>query len=114
MTMEQALLSAIGSVTTALVFVCRLLWQKSEQCEQDRIDLRKKVEQLEGQYGAAKGELVAYQKCPQHSCPFKVVAVGGALLLLCLLGGCSALDRYERSYSLAYEGASVSLTLSPK
>lgn len=36
-----------------------------------------------------------------------------AILVLLLLGGCSALDRYERSYSLAYEGASVSVKLRP-
>lgn len=111
MTIEQLLLSALSAVTSALVYVARLLWIKSEQCEADRVALRREIEALKGEHGEAVGTLKAFEKCPQHACPFKVAAAVAVLFLF--LSGCSALDGYERSYSLAYEQASVSVKLKP-
>ena len=63
MTLEQALIAAIGSVTTALVWVAKLLWGKSEQCERDRNELRKEINKMKGDHGLAVGTLKAYEKC---------------------------------------------------
>jgi hypothetical protein len=71
MTFEAALITAIGAVTGALVFVCKLLWARSERCETDRIALRLRVESLEGLHGQARGELLGYKRCPLEDCPFR-------------------------------------------
>ncbi len=42
-----------------------------------------------------------------------IVLLGAALLAHCA-GGCANFDRYDRSYSLSYEGAKATVTLSPR
>jgi len=70
MTLENALLTAIGSVTSCLVFVVKLLWRKSEECEKDRRYLRQEIESLKSENGLATGKLQAFQSCPnQEQCP---------------------------------------------
>lgn len=71
MTVEHILLIGIGSVTSALVYVTGLLWQRSEQCEKDRRELRDEIEVLKHDYGVATGTLSAYKLCPERECPFK-------------------------------------------
>lgn len=71
MTPEQLLLAGISAVTAALCYVARLLWQRSEQCEKDRYELREEIEQLKSDHGTAKGTLIAYERCPTRECPFK-------------------------------------------
>ena len=71
MTPEQLLLSAITGVTSALVYVCRLLWNRSEQCEKDRTELRDEIEILKGEHGESTGELKSFRRCPSQVCPFK-------------------------------------------
>ena len=75
MTLEQALLTGISALTGALVFLFRILWQRSEVCEQDRVELRLRLERLEGDNGRAQGELKAVQNCRQDGCPFRVASV---------------------------------------
>ncbi len=43
-------------------------------------------------------------------------AIQLALALACSLfaGGCQHLDNYDRTYSISYEGAKASVTLSPR
>lgn len=72
MTLENALLAAIGSVTSALVIVVKVLWQRSEQCEKDRAELRIKIEEVKESAGKNQGLLLAYEMCPIHNCPFKI------------------------------------------
>lgn len=71
MTLEQALLTAIASVTTALVFVCKILWKRSDQCEADRRELRDEIEKLGVAHGVATGTLAVMQRCPMQTCPFR-------------------------------------------
>lgn len=71
MTLEQALIVAVSSVTGALCYVCSLLWQRSEQCERHRAELQERVQRLEGERGLAIGSLEAFERCPQPSCPFR-------------------------------------------
>lgn len=71
MTLEAILLSGISAVTGALCFVCRLLWARSEKCEEDRIAMRLTLEQLKEANGLAKGTLLSYQRCPADECPFR-------------------------------------------
>lgn len=71
MTLEAILLAGISSVTGALCFVCKLLWNRSEKCEEDRVKMRKVLEQLHQALGLSKGTLISYQRCPADECPFR-------------------------------------------
>lgn len=119
MTIEQILIGGIGAVTTALVFLFNLLWQRSEECEKDRRALRDEIEEVKAAAGVSTGTLKAFEKCPEKSCPFKVkhIALVVIIALILFVAGCSALDKYDRSYSFQYgEGehaAKVGVTLHP-
>lgn len=71
MTFEQALLTALSVVTSALCYLAKLLWAKGERCEADRIELRIRLERLEGEKGEATGTLKAFENCPAPGCPFR-------------------------------------------
>jgi hypothetical protein len=70
-TLETALLTALSGVVSALVFVCKLLWKRSEQCESDRRELREEMERVKESNGMANGRLEAFRMCPQAECPFQ-------------------------------------------
>lgn len=71
MTLENALLTAVSALTGALCFVAKVLWQRSEQCEADRAELRSEIESVKTQAGENHGMLMAYRMCPGKPCPFK-------------------------------------------
>lgn len=71
MTIETALLTAISAVTTALVAVVKILWDRSNQCEKDRMDLRNTLEKYIGAHANAEGRLEAFDACPATDCPFQ-------------------------------------------
>lgn len=71
MTLENALLTAIGSVTGALCILAKILWKRSEDCENDRRFLREEIEEVKSSSGMNAGLLKAYEKCPAKPCPFK-------------------------------------------
>lgn len=75
MTLENALLTAISAVTGALCFLAKVLWQRSEQCEADRKELRNEIEKVKTQAGENHGMLLAYKMCPGKPCPFKEVNI---------------------------------------
>lgn len=71
MSAEQILLAGLTAVTTALVVLWGLLWQRSEKCEADRISLRLEIEDIKSKHGKATGELGMFERCQSQSCPFK-------------------------------------------
>lgn len=78
MTFEQGAIIVCGALVTALTFVVgglcflfKILWKRSEQCEKDRRELRLILEKNLEEKGMAKGELKAYQRCPEDGCPFR-------------------------------------------
>lgn len=71
MTLETALLAALSAVTSALVAVVAKLWQRSEQCEKDRLELRETLERYIGAHSHAEGRLEAFDACPLEACPFR-------------------------------------------
>lgn len=75
MTLEAALITAIGAVTGALCFIANLLWARSVKCEEDRVAMRLELEQLKEAKGLAQGTLISYQRCPHDACPFRAEAV---------------------------------------
>jgi hypothetical protein len=71
MNFEQALQLALSAVVSALVFVCKLLWKRSEKCETDRYELREEIEVLREQTGHSKGRIEGFEQCPEKACPFR-------------------------------------------
>lgn len=71
MTLEQALMSALSVVTSALLVVVRILWKRSEKCETDRYELRRDIEDIKVKYGHASGQLEMYHRCTVEECPFR-------------------------------------------
>jgi hypothetical protein len=71
MTLDDALLIGLSSVTGALVFVCRLLWTRIQAAEQQTVEMRVKVERMERELGEAKGRLDMYDRCHHNDCPFR-------------------------------------------
>lgn len=71
MTLETALLSAVTAVTGALCYIANLLWARSVKCEEDRVVMRRELEQLKEAKGLAQGTLISYQRCPHETCPFR-------------------------------------------
>ncbi len=71
MHLESILLAGLSAVTGALCFLFRLLWARSEKCEEDRVKIRIDLEQLKLEKGLAQGTLLSYQRCPADECPFR-------------------------------------------
>jgi hypothetical protein len=70
MSVEQLLLTAISGLTSALLFVVRILWKRSEQCETDRVSLRQEIEDVKTVNGEYRGFNEAVRRCPVKDCSF--------------------------------------------
>lgn len=80
MTIEQALITALTTVTSALCYLYRKLEKKVEAeqaaCKADQKELREKVENMQLENAIRVGRIEAYQNCPRETCPFKVKHTG--------------------------------------
>ena len=71
MTLETALITGLGAMTSALTYVVGLLWKEMKDWKATCIKLRVRVEELEAKNGETKGHLKAYKLCPKRlECPF--------------------------------------------
>jgi hypothetical protein len=70
MNVEQILLTGISAVTSALLFVVKILWRRSEDCEVDRRDLRQEIEDVKTHNGELRGYLEAVGACNKQDCVF--------------------------------------------
>ena len=66
------LLAALSAVTSALVFIARILWKRSELCEQDRRELYKDIINIRQELGKTQGSLAAIQSCHVDECPHRI------------------------------------------
>ena len=73
MTPEQLLLSALSAVVSVLVFVCKRLLKSSDQCEQDRRELRGEIEKIKQQHSRAEGHLDAVAQCAVPGCTMREI-----------------------------------------
>lgn len=92
MTLESALLAAVSAVVSALVYVSSLLWQRSQDCERDRRELRDEIEKVKEANGESRGRLTAFERCPKAECPFR--SSKGAVLVVALslsVSGCASI-----------------------
>lgn len=70
MTFEQALISALGIVTSALAAVCKLLWKRSEACEKWRNDKEGLLNELSQKLGALNSAVAFFRQCKTNGCAF--------------------------------------------
>lgn len=70
MTLEHALLSGIGSVTAALCFFFKIIWDRSRACEEWRAEKEPLITLMAEKMGLAKGTLEAIDICPTPGCPY--------------------------------------------
>ena len=57
MDLQTGLLSVIGFLSTGLSAVCKILWDRSLLCEKERREMQLRLDQLQTDYGRAKGRL---------------------------------------------------------
>jgi hypothetical protein len=70
MTLEQALLSGIGAVTSALCVAFKIIWDRSVACEQWRAEKEPIITMMAEKMGLAKGTLAIIDECPTPGCPY--------------------------------------------
>ena len=70
MTLEQALLSGIGAVTSALCIFAKIIWDRSVSCEQWRNEKEPLITKMAEKMGLAQGTLAIIDECPTPGCPY--------------------------------------------
>lgn len=71
MTLEQA---AIGALTFMVGFcgvLLRILWDRSNTCEKDRLEMHVMLETQARQIGILDGTLKVVAACPIPNCPYR-------------------------------------------
>lgn len=71
-TSDTLLLTGIGAVTSALTVVCKVLWARSEKCEQVRDEQGKEIKAMSKEIGQATALVKIYTSCGAMDCPFRV------------------------------------------
>jgi hypothetical protein len=74
MTTEQLLITGIGAVTSALMYVCKILWDDKKECKADRIALRQEIEDVKTKSGVLGGFTSAVGVCDKEGCKLAKVA----------------------------------------
>jgi hypothetical protein len=70
MTPEQLLLTAFSGILTFLGYVLKLLWSKSEACEQWRAEKEPLITEMAERLGLAQGAAKLINSCRIDGCPF--------------------------------------------
>ena len=76
MSFEQGLITALSFVTSALGFVCRLLWQRSEACEKWRTEKEPVINEMSAKLGALNGAVAFFKNCKTPNCMFAGIDAG--------------------------------------
>lgn len=108
LSLEQAALLAVSAVTTALVFVSKMLIDRSNACESHRLLLQDKVNSLLED----KGRLDLMKTCPREACPYRVpraVITLACALMFAPLAGCAG---YSVRAGLTYSDGPAKATIS--
>lgn len=70
MPLETAAIAALGAVTTALCFLFRLLWNRSQECEQWRKEKEPLIARMAKELGLHTGVSRLVNDCKTPNCPF--------------------------------------------
>lgn len=70
MTLDDAAIVALGAVTTALCFLFKLLWKRSQECENWRNEKEPLIEQMAQQLGIHSGITRMVNSCHVKGCPY--------------------------------------------
>lgn len=73
MTLETALLSALTTVTSALVWAVQVLYARLQKAESTVEELRQLIEGLNRENGEHAAKVEMYERCPKRlDCPFSL------------------------------------------
>ncbi len=70
MTLEQAALAALGSVTAGLCVLAKILLARSEACERWRNEMQPIIQGMAERLGFASGTAQMVNNCPVKGCPY--------------------------------------------
>ena len=70
MTLENAAIAALSAVVTALCYLFKLLWDRSQQCEQWRKDKEPLLQEMAEKLGLLTGIARLVQDCKTSGCVF--------------------------------------------
>lgn len=70
MTLENAAIAALSAVVTALCYLFKLLWGRSQQCEQWRKDKEPLLQEMAEKLGFLTGVARLVQDCKTSGCVF--------------------------------------------
>lgn len=80
MTLETALITAVGALSSVLSYIAKLLWDrvkiveaKADACEAHRTKMQDEIETLKEGRGQASAILQAVAACQAEKCPTKVL-----------------------------------------
>lgn len=78
MTLEAALITAVGALSTVLSYIAKLLWdrvqiveRKADVCESHREKMQEEIEALKEERGSSSTIMKAVAACPVATCPTK-------------------------------------------
>lgn len=70
MTLETAAIAALGGVVTALCFLFKLLWRRSQECEEWRKEKEPLIKQMAQELGIHTGITRMVNACHVKGCPY--------------------------------------------
>lgn len=70
MTLENAALAALSAVVSALCFLFKLLWTRSQECEKWRKLKEPLIQQMAASLGIHTGITRLVNNCHKEGCPF--------------------------------------------
>lgn len=70
MSLEQAAITALASVTGALCYLFNMLRTKSEACEKWRAEKEPLITMMAEKLGLARGTVDLINECPVNGCPY--------------------------------------------
>ena len=73
MNLQDGALAALAAMSTFSVTLLKILWDRSNVCEKDRIEMHKTVELLKNQIGVLRGTLNIVERCTITGCPFRTL-----------------------------------------
>lgn len=70
MTLENACLSALAAVVSALCYLFGLLWKRSQQCETWRAEKEPLIREMSEKLGALNSAMSFFRQCKTPQCMF--------------------------------------------
>jgi hypothetical protein len=80
MTLEAALITAVGTLSGVLSYIAKLLWdrvqiveRKADACEEHRNKMQDEIEALKEERGSSSAIMKVVAACPASACPTRAL-----------------------------------------